>query len=99
MLAATDLQPQPYRAGQQHQMTAVLVTQVHVPAAARAILPKRPQDLLPIRTRRADILAISRLHEPPMTAPSTRHGSYLCQPRFFSAGLRLDNGPRQSARV
>src|SRR5215211_4068371 len=31
--------------------------------------------------RRADTLAISRLQEPPMTAPSTLHARQLCRPR------------------
>jgi hypothetical protein len=49
-LAAADPKAQPHRAGERHQMAAVLVAQPHVAAAARAILPDRGQHTLPLRS-------------------------------------------------
>jgi hypothetical protein len=39
VLAAADLQPQPHRAGQHHQMAAVLISQLHVPGVCQRSCP------------------------------------------------------------
>jgi hypothetical protein len=67
---------QPHRPGQDHQAAALLVAQSQVPAAARAVLPRRDQHPLRPWPRRHPGHPAS----PGDPAPSTQHASRLCRP-------------------